>query len=155
MKIYYEIDLSVLDKVIDEAAEIIAVEMHSNAVNMVPYDDGTLSNSIAFEIDKKDKSITLSANAPHAQFVEFGTGKRGDASWQPETGDTAEVKPTYNTSGVVEITRRHGEAIEPYERTFNGQESQPFIRPQVAFFKNNFNDAFIEAARKILKNQVK
>jgi hypothetical protein len=141
MKISYEINTAAIRKYIRETLEVMAEEAKEQAISAVPFRDGTLQSSIEVEMVDGENAFILSANAEHAAYVEFGTGWRGDASWTQATGEPDEVKPTYNTSGVVEILRHRGVQLDkPYMRKFNGQESQPFIRPQAVWFKNNVVD---------------
>ena len=55
------------------------------AKQLVPVDTGELRNSIGYQVDVREMRITgvVFANADHAGYVEFGTGRAGAASKNP------------------------------------------------------------------------
>lgn len=70
-----------------------------------PVDTGELSESIDFRVDSLGTSIqgTIYASAPHAGYVEFGTGIRGAGS--------------------------AGAGPYPYNPAWPGMPAQPYLRP--------------------------
>ena len=50
------------------------------------YDTGELMNSITSEVSDPGKHARIVASAPHAAYVEFGTGYRGQNSPHPDPG---------------------------------------------------------------------
>lgn len=52
--------------------EAVGEQMEAIARRYVPVDTGTLRNSIGHEVDYEDGTVTLYADAPYAEAVEFG-----------------------------------------------------------------------------------
>lgn len=93
--------------------------MEAEALTRVPYRTGSLARSIRSRVVRNNREhirVELSAGgrtAPYWAFVEYGTGRRGAGSRQPEPG----LPPGYRHSGV------------------GGQKAQPYLRPSILAVK--------------------
>lgn len=70
-------DLKLLDKEAKDncqkALNIYAIDVHRDAVNLVPVDTGKLKGNIEPKFGELEASVTVQNN--YAAFIEFGTGK--------------------------------------------------------------------------------
>lgn len=121
---------------VEQSAEVV-LEV---AQGLVPVRGGSLRESGHIEIEAA-QSLTLASaevifDAPHAQFVEYGTGVIGEGSYPydlPESG--------------VPITG--GWVYDYKNQDWQGMEAQPYARPAldqsrpqiVEIFKDNFASA--------------
>lgn len=94
-----------LTKVVSKWTEYVRGE----AIDLCPVDTGELQQSIHSDVESRDGDVTgiIYTNKEYAPYVEFGTGKRGEA-----TSD--------NTSPDVHVE---------YSQDINGQAAQPFMYP--------------------------
>lgn len=85
----------------DKAGALVAAE----AKSLAPVHTGELRDSISHRVDAVGSRVvaTIYASAPHAGFVEYGTGQRGASS--------ASAGPY------------------PYSASWPGMAAQPFLRP--------------------------
>lgn len=58
------------------ALEVAALEMLNAADPLIPVDQGQVRQQTGFRVDKTALKAFLYSNAPHAPFVEFGTGSK-------------------------------------------------------------------------------
>ena len=68
------------EKAGEDIGKIVQKEVKENIVAMGAVDTGELLNSITYEVDNDHSvgtEITITANAEHAKYVEFGTGVVG------------------------------------------------------------------------------
>lgn len=108
------------------AASLVEEEAKQNA----PVDTGELRDSIAAQSPEQDRDVRgtgnavtaiVSVSAPHAPFVEYGTGERGAES--PGHGDG------------------------PYSPTWAGMPAQPYMRPAIDTRKQDVLQAIAEEVR--------
>lgn len=96
-----------------------AMLMQQEAVTLAPRDTGALAEGIVAvqTVDEPERQvIEVRSTAPHAQFVEYGTGLRGSGTYPGELP----------ASGVP-IT---GSWVYDYKNQgWQGQVAQPYFRP--------------------------
>jgi HK97 gp10 family phage protein len=103
------------------ASEAVVTE----AKAIVPVDTGELQESIHSETVWAGTKVTgtIQADAPHAAFVEFGTGQRGAAS--------------------------PGAGPYPYSSTWPGMVAQPYMRPALDTAQSAITEAFAAQGLKL------
>lgn len=96
-----------------------AAAMEAMAIAYAPVDTGELRGSIKARVRQPSGRIfiELTATAEHAHWVEYGTGRRGTASWQ--SGGAA--SPSDMAAIGLPDFYKHG-AVE-------GVWAQPYLRP--------------------------
>ena len=120
----------VLYKNLQKQGELVKGE----AKTLCPVDTGDLRKSIRKSTKRYKGKIVAKVytNSDHAAYVEFGTGKRGEAS---------------NTNSNVEVT---------YKQDWSGMEAQPYLYPALKNnedrvmknIKENLKEAIREVARR-------
>ena len=115
----------VLYKTLQKQGELVK----SEAKTLCPVDTGDLRKSIRKSTKRyKGKIVArVYTNSDHAAYVEFGTGKRGEAS---------------NTNSNVEVT---------YKQDWSGMEAQPYLYPAL---KNN-EDRVMKNIKENLKEAIR
>ena len=113
------------------AVQASAELVESAAVSLVPVRSGSLRDSIGRSTELRGLQVIgfVFANAPHAAFVEYGTGLRGSASPHgalPEQGVPITGSWIYDYRGVGWI----------------GMPAQPFMRPAIDGARPAVLDAF-------------
>lgn len=68
--------LDALDEQIEAALTAVGMQAETYAKQLVPVDTGRLRNSLTYEVDAPDKSVTIGSAVEYAPFVEQGTSKR-------------------------------------------------------------------------------
>lgn len=130
-----------MKKAVGASAKMIQAE----AKLLCPVDHGELRGSIRTQVMEQD-GRTMGAvytNKAYAQYVEFGTGPKGEAN---HSGISPQVTPTYSRSPWwIHESQIDKEAAEKYHWFFieteqgrfyqcTGQPAQPFLYPAL---KNN------------------
>lgn len=120
----------VLYKNLQKQGELVKGE----AKTLCPVDTGDLRKSIRKSTKRYKGKIVAKVytNSDHAIYVEFGTGKKGEAS---------------NTNSNVEVT---------YKQDWSGMEAQPYLYPALKNnedrvmknIKENLKEAIREVARR-------
>lgn len=105
----------------------IGLKMAEFARNLCPVDTGALRQSIQFEVDPDEPSVTLGTNKEYAPYVELGTGEYS------EVGGTPEKRWVYRD----ELT---GET-----RVGIPQKPRHFIRPAVADHEDTYKAIMSDA----------
>lgn len=102
------------------AEQKATAEVLTEALAIVPRDTGELASSGQTEVAWEGQQVTGSVTftAPHAAYVEFGTGIRGAAS--PGAGPV------------------------DYSPTWPGMPAQPYLRPALDTAKPAIIDAYVE-----------
>lgn len=115
----------VLYKNLQKQGELVKGE----AKTLCPVDTGDLRKSIRKSTKRYKGKIVAKVytNSDHATYVEFGTGKKGEAS---------------NTNSNVEVT---------YKQDWSGMEAQPYLYPAL---KNN-EDRVIKNIKENLKEAIR
>ena len=115
----------VLYKSLQKQGELVK----GQAKELCPKDTGDLKKSIRKSTKRyKGKIVArVYTNSDHAAYVEFGTGKRGEAS---------------NTNSNVEVT---------YKQDWSGMEAQPYLYPAL---KNN-EDRVMKNIKENLKEAIR
>jgi HK97 gp10 family phage protein len=104
--------------------------VRGEAVDLCPVDTGELQQSIKATVDKKpDVTGIVYTEKEYAVYVEFGTGKRGEATNQ-------------DTSPEVKVS---------YSKSINGQEAQPFMYPAL----NNNKERIMKGIKDDLQSAMK
>ena len=138
-KLFRQLDKLTQDSLISNALSIEGAKVRDEAKLLCPVDTGNLRNSIRCSEPKKDSkgnwSIEIYTNSEYATYVEFGTGKRGQAT---------------NTNSDVAVTyREDGWCYQDKDGNWwytEGQPAQPFLYPAL---KNNEAKIVINMAKNI------
>jgi len=89
-KINADMQVVIIQRVLDLAAEVCAEEMRNEA----PARTGYLRESVdVYKDARKPYERDVKPRAPHAHFIEFGTGERFRKSWGEGKGLTGHVTP--------------------------------------------------------------
>lgn len=110
---------------IERAVQRGCMTVQAEAKLLCPVDSGELRNSIMTKVETSNNSVIgkVYTNKEYASYVEFGTGSRGEASYD------GEVDVTYNTEWA-------------------GQPAQPYLYPAL---KNNEDEVIRNIQRDIAK----
>lgn len=110
-----------IERTVQQGCMIVQAE----AVQLCPVDGGELRNSIMTKVEVSNNNVIgkVYTNKEYAPYVEFGTGSRGEASYD------GEVDVTYNTEWA-------------------GQPAQPYLYPAL---KNNEDIVIRNIQRDITK----
>lgn len=145
-----------------EAARDAAQE---NLITAGAIDNGELLNSIHTTPPETDGDIIeakVIAGAPYAQYVEFGTGIKGEEN---HAGIDPSVQPTYNTIGrtIRYTNRRSGKTVEYYIRGWiyplkdgsgfrytEGMPARPFLYPAKKMIEGKAKGIIAEEIRKVI-----
>ncbi len=114
-----------------DAVQDATTQVEGSALQYVPRDTGELADSIGKEVALVGQTVqgTVYALAPHAPFVEFGTGLVGEANPHPPL--PTEGVPF--TGAWVYDFRQQG---------WIGMAAQPFLRPALDVNAQNILIAF-------------
>lgn len=123
-------DMSNMDKPLTQSIRKWTEYVRGEAVDLCPVRTGELQQSIKATVDRTPQPTGIVyTNKEYAPFVEFGTGRRGEA-----TSD--------KTSPEVPVA---------YSTHINGQEAQPFLYPAL----NNNKDRILKGIRDDLQKAMK
>ena len=62
----------------------IGMKMQEYAAKLCPVDTGALRDSITFQVDPNEPSVTLGSNSEYATYVELGTGQYSEVGGTPK-----------------------------------------------------------------------
>lgn len=113
---------------VTEACEVVTEEARA----MAPVVSGELRGSIhtaSVELVGTVVSGSVVADAPHAQFVEFGTGLKGEGTYPGQLPDTG-----------VPITG--GWVYDYRDQNWPGHPAQPYMRPALDHSHGAIKEAF-------------
>lgn len=68
--------LDALDEQIEAALTEVGMQAETYAKQLAPVDTGRLRNSLTYEVDAPNKSVTIGSAVEYAPFVENGTSRR-------------------------------------------------------------------------------
>ena len=123
-------DMSNMDNPLEQSIRKWTEYVRGEAVDLCPVKTGELQQSIKATVDKSPQPTGIVyTNKSYAPYVEFGTGRRGEA-----TSD--------KTSPAVPVA---------YSTYINGQEAQPFLYPAL----NNNQDRILKGIRDDLQKAMK
>lgn len=145
MKKYGQLGEQAADEVMERAVNALCKSVQAEAKLLCPVSHGELRRSIRTATEQQEDRVigTIYTNKKYAQYVEFGTGPKGEAS---HTGISPEVTPVYSQSPWwIHESQVDKEAAETYHWFFidtkegrfyqvSGQPAQPFLYPAL---KNN------------------
>lgn len=129
---------------------------------LCPVDHGELRQSIKIRVEvEEDRTVGIVyTNEPYAQYVEFGTGPKGEAD---HAGISPEVTPAYSQSPWwIHESQIDAETAEKYHWFYtdtpdgrfyqcSGQAAQPFMYPAL---KNN-EDRAVRNIRNYLAREIR
>lgn len=131
---------NIMERILNKIGALVKMKAIINA----PIDDGQLRSSIDYEINLKENSVMIKADAEHAQYVEYGTGiyhvdEKGNSNpKEPIRPKNKEVlawtakgtaRPSPDDSEEWARLRKEGKAFIAKE--VKGQAPHPFMRPAV------------------------
>lgn len=164
-----------LDELDKRFAELSAIDLkpaigkgielvQANAKSLCSVHNGELRNSIFADVTTEDNHIvgTCYTNKEYAPYVEFGTGKVGQASHK---GISPHVPVAYTQKGwiipVKAMSRAEAEQYKlgvledkdgnPIGYMTNGQAAKPFLYPALKNNEDKILEIIKEEARKVLK----
>ena len=120
-----DLDTIFQSRAIERAVQRGCITVQAAAKLLCPVDSGELRNSIMTKVEVSNNNVIgkVYTNKEYAPYVEFGTGSRGEASYD------GEVDVTYNTEWA-------------------GQPAQPYLYPAL---KNNEDEVIRNIQRDIVK----
>ncbi|HET9304860.1 MAG TPA: HK97-gp10 family putative phage morphogenesis protein [Candidatus Sulfotelmatobacter sp.] len=121
-------------KAVTKGSEVVMTE----AKAIVPVDTGELQSSIGYQVELRGPAVegTIFASAPHAAFIEFGTGLRGSAS---DHGELPTEGVPYSGAWIYDF-RGQG---------WVGMPAKPYLRPALDTSHGAILDAFRQEGFKV------
>lgn len=107
----------------------IGAFIRDEAKRRCPVDNGQLRNSLQYEVDLGDSSVTIFSDLNYAPFVEYGTGVfHIDEEGNPQPHMGWDVEPVEKKALHFRIGKNEVFAKKVH---IEGMQAQPFLRPAV------------------------
>ena len=130
-------------EVLNKSVEDCTVFVRDDARSRCPADSGDLRQSIDYKVEKSDSGVTgiIYTNMEYAPYVEFGTGKTGQAS-----NNNTNVSVSYRKDGWT----YYSDKLKQFVYT-EGQPAQPYMYPALHDNKEKLKRKMSSDIRKAIR----
>lgn len=111
--------MEALQNAVQRGLEAVGLRAEEYAKALAPRDTGNLQDSISSEVEDDSVYIGVTAQAPYARYVEFGTGIYG------ENGGRQTPWSYQDSNGQWHYT--HGQPAQPFLRPAAGDHASEYL----------------------------